>query len=220
MSEMSYASPPVLLVVHVLRVRGLVDATDVASATGQEVDVVGAHLADLEAAGLASYKEGRLMTGWMLTSDGRTHGEDLVAAELDDTGLRDEVDAAYRRFLDVNQAFLSLCTAWQISTDWEDPDAEPVVNDHTDLVYDGVVIDRLGETDAAVQPVCATLAGVLDRFGGYGDRLARALDRVRSGDLDWFTGVEVDSYHRVWFELHENLLATLGIERAREHAAG
>ena len=185
MSEMSYASPPVLLVVHVLRVRGLVDTTDVASATGQEVDVVGAHLADLEAAGLASYKEGRL-TGWMLTSDGRTHGEDLVAAELDDTGLRDEVDAAYRRFLDVNQAFLSLCTDWQISTDWEDPDAEPVVNDHTDLVYDG----------------------------------ARALDRVRSGDLDWFTGVEVDSYHRVWFELHENLLATLGIERAREHAAG
>jgi len=218
-SEMSYASPPELLVVHVLRVRGFTDSADAAVATGLEVDAVGAHLADLEAAGLARYKEGRL-TGWALTSDGRTHGEDLVAAELDDTGLRDEVDAAYRRFLDINQAFLSLCTDWQISTDWEDPDAEPVVNDHTDLVYDGVVIDRLGETDAAVQPVCATLAGVLDRFGGYGDRLARALDRVRSGDPDWFTGVEVDSYHRVWFELHENLLATLGIERAREHAAG
>ena len=216
---MSYASPPVLLVVHVLRVRGLVDATDVASATGQEVDVVGAHLADLEAAGLASYKEGRL-TGWMLTSDGRTHGEDLVAAELDDTGLRDEVDAAYRRFLDVNQAFLNLCTDWQMRPDPEDPDAEPVVNDHTDLAYDGVVIDRLGETDAAVQPVCATLAGVLGRFGDYGDRLARALDRVRSGDPDWFTRPMIDSYHTVWFELHENLLATLGIERAREHAAG
>ena len=216
---MSYASPPVLLVVHVLRVRGLVDATDVASATGQEVDVVGAHLADLEAAGLASYKEGRL-TGWMLTSDGRTHGEDLVAAELDDTGLRDEVDAAYRRFLDVNQAFLNLCTDWQMRPDPEDPDAEPVVNDHTDLAYDGVMIDRLGETDAAVQPVCATLAGVLGRFGDYGDRLARALDRVRSGDPDWFTRPMIDSYHTVWFELHENLLATLGIERAREHAAG
>ncbi len=26
----------------------------------------------------------------------------------------------------------------------------------------------------------------------------------------------IDSYHTVWFELHENLLATLGIERARE----
>ena len=136
------------------------------------------------------------------------------------TGLRDEVDAAYRRFLDVNQAFLSLCTDWQMRPDPEDPGAEPVVNDHTDLVYDGMVIDRLGETDAAVQPVCATLAGVLGRFGDYGDRLARALDRVRSGDPDWFTRPMIDSYHTVWFELHENLLATLGIERAREHAAG
>ena len=219
MSEMSYASPPELLVVHVLRVRGFTDSADAAVATGLEVDAVGAHLADLEAAGLARYKEGRL-TGWALTSDGRTHGEDLVAAELDDTGLRDEVDAAYRRFLDVNQAFLNLCTDWQMRPDPEDPNAEPMVNDHTDLVYDGEVVDRLGETDAAVQPVCATLAGVLDRFGDYGDRLAGALDRVRSGDLDWFTGVMVDSYHRAWFELHENLLVTLGIERAREHAAG
>ena len=219
MSDMSYASPAELLVVHDLRVRGFADSADVAVATGLEIDAVGAHLADLEAAGLARYRDGRV-SGWMLTSDGRTHGEELVAAELDGTGLRDEVDAAYRRFLDVNQAFLSLCTDWQMRPDPEDPGAEPVVNDHTDLVYDGMVIDRLGETDAAVQPVCATLAGVLGRFGDYGDRLARALDRVRSGDLDWFTRPMIDSYHTVWFELHENLLATLGIERAREHAAG
>ena len=219
MSDMSYASPAELLVVHDLRVRGFADSADVAIATGLEVNDVGAHLADLEAAGLVRHREGRLR-GWTLTSDGRTHGEDLVVAELDGTGLRDEVDAAYRCFLNINQAFLGLCTDWQMRPDPEDPNAEPMVNDHTDLVYDGEVVDRLGETDAAVQPVCATLAGVLDRFGDYGDRLAGALDRVRSGDPDWFTGVMVDSYHRVWFELHENLLATLGIERAREHAAG
>jgi hypothetical protein len=26
----------------------------------------------------------------------------------------------------------------------------------------------------------------------------------------------IDSYHTVWFELHEDLLSTLGIERASE----
>ena len=26
----------------------------------------------------------------------------------------------------------------------------------------------------------------------------------------------IDSYHTVWFELHEDLLATLGLERAAE----
>jgi hypothetical protein len=30
----------------------------------------------------------------------------------------------------------------------------------------------------------------------------------------------IESYHTVWFELHENLLATLGIQRSKEHASG
>jgi hypothetical protein len=43
---------------------------------------------------------------------------------------------------------------------------------------------------------------------------------VQGGDLDWFTRPMIESYHTVWFELHENLLATLGIQRAMEQAAG
>jgi hypothetical protein len=46
--------------------------------------------------------------------------------------------------------------------------------------------------------------------------LAHALERTRAGDADWFTKPTIDSYHTVWFELHENLLATLGIERGTE----
>jgi hypothetical protein len=41
---------------------------------------------------------------------------------------------------------------------------------------------------------------------------------VRAGDKEWFTGPLVDSYHTVWFELHEDLMATLGLERATEEA--
>jgi hypothetical protein len=59
---------------------------------------------------------------------------------------------------------------------------------------------------------------VLARFDGYGDRFAEALARVRAGEVEWFTRPLIDSYHTVWFELHENLLATLGIERVREQA--
>jgi hypothetical protein len=78
----------------------------------------------------------------------------------------------------------------------------------------------MAEIDSAIQPVCAALAAVLERFDGYGERFATALDRVRGGDLDWFTKPMIDSYHTVWFELHENLLATLGIQRAKEYVAG
>jgi len=41
---------------------------------------------------------------------------------------------------------------------------------------------------------------------------------VQGGDGEWFTKPTVDSYHTVWFELHENLLATLGIERGAERS--
>ncbi|GIT76865.1 MAG: hypothetical protein Ct9H300mP31_13960 [Acidimicrobiaceae bacterium] len=73
MSKCPTPARPSFPVVHDLRVRGFADSADVAVATGLEIDAVGAHLADLEAAGLARYRDGRV-SGWMLTSDGRTHG--------------------------------------------------------------------------------------------------------------------------------------------------
>ena len=42
------------------------------------------------------------------------------------------------------------------------------------------------------------------------------MDHVRCGEGDWFDKPLTDSYHTVWFELHEDLLATLGLERATE----
>jgi pyruvate,orthophosphate dikinase len=54
----------------------------------------------------------------------------------------------------------------------------------------------------------------------YRVRLRRALDRVRSGDADWVLSPRVDSYHSVWFELHEHLIRLAGRTRADEAAAG
>ena len=53
----------------------------------------------------------------------------------------------------------------------------------------------------------------LTRFTGDHDRFAGALDRVRAGDTSWVTKVREDSCHTVWMELHEDLVATLGLER-------
>ena len=40
--------------------------------------------------------------------------------------------------------------------------------------------------------------------------------RVDAGDVRMFTGVMCGSYHDVWMELHEDLILTLGIDRATE----
>ena len=71
--------------------------------------------------------------------------------------------------------------------------------------------------DEVIQPVLADLASALARFEGYGERFAAARRLVEAGERDWFTRPLIDSYHTIWFELHEDLLATLGLERSHEH---
>ena len=147
-------------------------------------------------------------------SDGRAENERLLAVELDGAGLGDVVDAAYRLFLAENQKMLATCTRWQV----KENDGEQVINDHADAAYDADVIATLAELDDAVQPVVAELEGLFDRFGIYGERFGYALEQVRAGDVAWFTSPMIESYHTVWFELHEDLLASLGIDRASEEA--
>ncbi len=92
------------------------------------------------------------------------------------------------------------------------------MNDHTDAAYDQQVVLRLVGLHDRVRPIVADLRQLLVRFGGYSTRLRTAVERVTHGDRDWFTKPTVDSYHTVWFELHEDLLATLGLVRAKETA--
>ena len=42
-------------------------------------------------------------------------------------------------------------------------------------------VQLLRGVDDAVQPVCADLGAVLDRFAGYSPRLSNAIDRVEAG---------------------------------------
>jgi hypothetical protein len=201
-----------MLVMHGLRLKGFGDAAAVAEAVGVAESDAKPLLDDLVGEGLATYRDGRL-SGFSLTTDGRARHAAALAAELDRFGARPAVEDGYRRFLDLNAPLLSVCTSWQL----RDPE-EGVLNDHADAAYDAAVILELADLHAAANPICVDLAGVLARFGGYGPRLSHALQRVQDGDGDWFTKPMIASYHTVWFEMHEDLLSTLGIERGSESA--
>ena len=168
-------------------------------------------LGRLQEEGLVAFRDGRLQ-GWSLTTAGRREGERRLAAELDDAGCRELVHEAYRVFVGLNGRFLVTCTRWQLRSEG----GLQLVNEHLDPIYDATVISELDEIDDAVQPICHRLAGAMDRFAHYNGRFAVARVRVHDGDHDWFAGPMVDSYHAVWFELHENLLATLNLERSAE----
>jgi hypothetical protein len=202
------------LALHVLRVRGVTGTNEIAAVTGLgEADVADA-MASHQAHDLVTLRAGSL-PGWALTRFGRDEDAQHAAQELDDAGARATVEALYRGFLELNPLLLRLCTDWQLLLP-VDNKTPPELNRHDDPAYDAEVLSRLVKVDGAAQPICDGLADALARFGNYGPRLSAARVRVEAGEHDWMTKPMIDSYHSVWFELHEDLLATLGIERGSE----
>jgi hypothetical protein len=207
----AHKSDPALLVLHALRLKGFAEDDTVATMTGLDVGEVGQRLKEQAVAELIVRRDGRI-SGWSLTPAGRAAHTDLVAAELEACGARDDVKSAYERFLEINQDMLKVCTAWQL----RDVDGAQAINDHSDADYDAGVVQQLIGIHDRVRPVAADVRDVLERFGAYGNRLRGALEKVVAGEHEWFTKPVIDSYHTVWFELHEDLLCTLGIERSSE----
>ncbi len=206
---MAKASDPRLRVLVALRLGALVPAAEVAGRAGVAPEVAEAILRDLGDAGLARSRQGRT-AGWMLTAEGRDECHRLVQGEAAD--VEEAIRDAYRRFLGVNQRLIDACTDFQLRL----VDGEHIPNDHTDPAHDAAVLAEVAGVDQVAAPVCDELASTLERLGGYGPRLAGAWARVEAGETDWLNSPRLDSYHTVWFELHENLLMTLGIERGHE----
>ncbi len=200
-------------VIHGIRLGGLSPVESIVARSGMGRTDVDGVLVTIGDSGWATLRSGR-MPGWMLTKEGRLEGERLLAEELDATGRRQELVVAYDEFLPHNREFLALCTDWQLC----DVDGAAVVNDHEDAEHDRRVISRLELLHAQLSELLDRMASVLPRLSAYAPRFSEALQHVHHGELEWFTKPIINSYHTVWFELHEDLLATLGIERSSEVA--
>jgi hypothetical protein len=187
---------PDLLVLHALRCMGSAGLGRVATATGLAEPDAESELIDLAVAGLAGFEPGEF-GGWRLTEAGKAADAARIADELDAAGARAAVTAAYDRFLVLNPELLDLCAAWQT---------------RDGAAHRGRVVELLVDLAGRADAVCADLAAALPRFARHRARLAAALARVRAGDTDHIT-TDVESYHSVWFQLHEDLLVTLGVPR-------
>lgn len=196
-----------LLVLHALRCAGFSGTTRLAEATGLSEDEAESELIDLALSGLVT-RTGGTFGGWGLSEAGRTEGATRIAAELGTTGTRPLVERAHEGFIELNPELLDLCTAWQLRL----VDGVPTANDHTDAGHDARVLDLFSDLDQRLTAVCADLSARLVRFGRYRGRLSGALTRARAGALDQVAD-GTTSYHAVWAQLHEDLLATLGIPR-------
>jgi hypothetical protein len=117
--------------------------------------------------------------------------------------------AAYERFEAVNKALKQLVTEWQTI----EVGGQRVPNDHSDKAHDDAIIDRLGGLHERADAVLVGLASGLPRLKVYAGKLLAALEKAEDGEIEWVSGAKIESYHTVWFELHEDLLRILGRER-------
>ena len=207
---MSSGDQSQLLVLHAVRLLGFGAGASVARRFGLDADEVAEVLLDAEALGWVSRSTFGSTTGWSLSDAGRAEGERLLAVDLEERGCRATVQDVHEEFLPLNGRALQGFTRWQVRP----VGAERLApNEHDDLRWDDRVLDELASVGFRLQQLGARLEGSLPRTGGYSERYATALSRGRTGERSWVDGLGVDSCHRVWIELHEDLIATLGLRR-------
>lgn len=207
---MTQVSAPDLLVLHAVRIVGFAGTPVVARRFGLDEDETAELLGDAEARGWVRHSTFADLGGWSLTEAGRAEDERQLSAELVRVEGLDEVRDVYRAFLPLNAKVLRACTDWQLRPT---PDDRLATNDHSDAAWDDGVLDELAAVEDGLGPLADRLGRLLTRFRGYDARFSEARRRARAGDGRWVDGADVDSCHRVWFELHEDLVATLGIDR-------
>ena len=158
-------------------------------------------------------ESGLLIDGKALrvSPEGRVRLDALLAAErqhIDTAALA----AAYADFRAVNAEFKALVTDWQLR------DGQP--NTHDDTAYDAAILARLDDVHHRVTPIVTAAAAQVPRLSRYSAKLHAALDNVHGGDTAWLSRPLIDSYHTVWFELHEELIVAAGLTRESEAKSG
>jgi len=149
---------------------------------------------------------------YKLTESGRSRADELLARERDAWGI-EKATTALDAFLDIDHRVKDIVTAWQMR------DGQ-MVNNHTDADYDAAVLDRLEAIHDDALAWIAPIGPKAERLADYGARLSRALEAARAGDGRYVASPRVDSYHGIWFELHEDLIQLAGRTREEESAAG
>ncbi len=130
---------------------------------------------------------------WMLTES----GEEAVSQfrKLETEGREKELQAVYEKFDGENNTFKKIVSEWQTEKN------------------DQKVLDGLEGVHARIGEIFLELSKLIPRYEVYPIRFNRALQNLKDGKTEYLAKYSVDSYHTIWFDLHEDLLNLLGKER-------
>ena len=197
--------------IRALVVKGYAGPDGLATALRCSQDAAADALDRLVADGLAELAAG----SFRLTADGKSVGHGFITEDTASWGV-DNALAALDAFLALDHRMKETVTAWQM----REVDGVQTFNDHSDPAYDAEALARLGALHVDASAWLSPLVAGLPRLGAYGERLELAAAMAAAGDGKYVASPRVDSYHSIWFELHEDLILLAGRNRAEEVAAG
>ena len=186
---------------HGMAIKKHADAAALADLIGQSEAALAPLLERAVTTGRAAEAQGK----YLLTPAGHMILEGQYGVRC--AALRDDPAfvAAYDRFELINTELKQAITDWQLV----DIGGQSMANDHSDSDYDEKILDRLAQIHERLEPILRTFAASAPRFARYGEKLERALDQAEDGDHAWVSDATIESYHTVWFEMHEDLLRLL-----------
>lgn len=193
------------LVLHGLAIKKYATPAEVADLTGLDPERVEILIEEAAGKGRVSEAKGK----YMLTPAAQMALKGEYSKAYGRVRDNEDFMAAYEEFERINLEFKQLITHWQTM----EVGGQTVTNDHSDEEYDAKIIDRLDAVHERVEKTLDRLAAEEPRLGRYKDKLLAALEKVEDGDIEWVSDATIDSYHTVWFELHEDLLRIVGRQR-------
>jgi pyruvate,orthophosphate dikinase len=194
-------------VLEVLLIKGIATVDQLTLNLACDPESLSALLAQLGAASLIEAATG----GDRLTGEGKLRALAAFDADRQRVGA-DRLAELLGSFHELDLRMKDTVTAWQLRPSGD----EPVFNDHSDPGYDAQVLERLSELHHDAVAWVAPLTAAFARFERYQGRLEWALTVAQGGDQRYVASPRVDSYHSVWFELHEDLIRLIGRRRSDE----
>ncbi len=193
------------LVMHGIAVKKYATVDEICSITGLQSDTVKELVGHAVARGRASEANGK----YLLTPTGQITLKSAYSKTYGSLRRDEEFVATYQDFERINNDLKQAITEWQTIG----IGGQTVANDHSDEAYDSAVIDRIGDIHERVEIILERLGNQEPRLNRYSKKLLSALEKAEDGDIRWVSDATMESYHTVWFELHEDLLRIMGRER-------
>lgn len=159
---------------------------------------------------------GDLEGGWAaLKAAGLISGDEVMAATpagearleawyAEDRANLDEAEreSLHEKFRPLDVRLKEIANQWQVAEGNDDWDARMIA------------IESLSDLHDRTLTFLDEYRGTLPRLEEYRERSIHAHEMILEGETEYFVGTQVDSYHTLWFHLHEDLLRLL--QRSRE----